>query len=74
MKDLWRIQPGPLSGYGYQESKNELLQYKDISPVELIKKKKNVRKKPQKGVRVFFISKYDPRMPQPRQLLPRENT
>ena len=58
-----------ISGYSYQETKKELLKFKDEDPLQLIKKKKTVRKKPNKGVRSFFISKYDPRMPHPRQLI-----
>ena len=42
-----------------------------MDPLELIRKEKTVRKKPEKGVRVFYISKYDPRMPQPRQMITR---
>ena len=61
-----------ISGYSYQESKKELLKYRDVDPLELIRKEKTVRKKPEKGVRVFYISKYDPRMPQPRQMITRK--
>ena len=32
-----------------------------MDPLNLIKKKKTVRSKPEKGVRAFFISSYDPR-------------
>ena len=37
----------------------------------MIKKKKVAKRKPEKGVNVYYISKYDPRMPQPRQLISR---
>ena len=58
-----------ISGYSYQNAKKELLKFRDIDPLNLIKKRKTVRTKPDKGVRAFFISKYDPRMPHPRQLI-----
>ena len=31
----------------------------------MIKKEKEDKKKPEKGVKAFFVSKYDPRMPHP---------
>ena len=49
--------------------KKELLKFKDEDPIELIKKEKVARDKPEKGVKVFFITKYDPRLPHPRQLI-----
>ena len=58
-----------ISGYCYQDTKKELLKFKEIDPLNLIKKSKTVRSKPEKGVRAFFISSYDPRMPHPRQLI-----
>ena len=60
-----------ISGYSYQETKKELMKFKHEDPLELIKKKKKVRNKPHKGVRSFYISKYDPRMPHPRKLITR---
>ena len=47
------------------------MKFKNEDPLELIKRKKTIRDKPNKGVRAFFISKYDPRMPQPRQMISR---
>ena len=58
-----------ISGYSYQESKKELLKFREVDPLELIKKKKTVRNKPEKGVRAFYVTKYDPRIPQPRQMI-----
>ena len=60
-----------ISGYNYQNTKNELLKFEKDDPIELIKKDKVYRNKPEKGVKVFYITKYDPRMPHPRQLLSR---
>ena len=60
-----------ISGYNYQETKKEMLTFLTDDPLELIKKKKTVKKKPSKGVRAFFISKYDPRMPHPRLMISR---
>ena len=60
-----------ISGYSYQNSKNELLKFKNEDPIELIKREKVVRGKPEKGVRAFYITKYDPRLPHPRQLITR---
>ena len=45
------------------------MKFKDEDPIELIKKQKVVRGKPDKGVKAFFITKYDPRVPHPRQLI-----
>ena len=60
-----------ISGHNYQNTKKELLKFKEDNPIDLIKKDKVVRNKPAKGVKSFYISKYDPRMPHPRQLLTR---
>ena len=60
-----------ISGYNYQKTKQELRKFRDLDPVELIKKEKVVRKRPEKGVQAFFITDYDPRMLHPRQLLSR---
>ena len=45
------------------------MKLKDLDPVELIKKEKKDKKKPEKGVKAFFVSKYDPRMPHPRKMI-----
>ena len=45
-----------MSGYCYQDTKKELLKFKELDPLNLIKKRKTVRSKPAKGVRAFFIS------------------
>ena len=58
-----------ISGYNYHNTKKELLELKHQDPIVLINKEKTVRNKPVKGVKSFFITKYDPRMPQPRQLI-----
>ena len=59
-----------LSGYNYQKTKQELLKFKDLDPIEEINKEK-VNKRPKKGVEAFFITDYDPRMLHPRQLISR---
>ena len=42
-----------ISGYNYQNSKKELLEFKDVDPIELIQKEKVVRNKPVKGVKAL---------------------
>ena len=54
-----------ISGYGYQQTKQELLKFKELDPIELIKKEKKVKKKPDTGVQAYYISMYDPRMLHP---------
>ena len=61
-----------ISGYNYQKTRQELLKFKDLDPVELIKKEKVVKKGPDKGVRAFYITNFDPRMLHPRQLISRK--
>ena len=39
------------------------MKFKDMDPIEIIKKEKSVKSKPEKGVRSYFITTYDPRMP-----------
>ena len=58
-----------ISGYNYQKTKQELRKFKDLDPIELIKKKKIVNKGPEKGAKAFFITDYDPRVLHPRQLI-----
>ena len=58
-----------ICGFNYQNTKKELLKFKDEDPIELIKKEKVVRDKPEKGLKAFYITKYDPRLPHPRQLI-----
>ena len=59
-----------ISGYNYHITKKEQSELKNQDPIVLINKEKTVRNKPVKGVKsFFFITKYDPRMPQPRQLI-----
>ena len=60
-----------ISGYNYQKTKNDLLKFRDLDPLELIKEEKEDKKKPDKGVKAYFVSKYDPRMPHPRALISR---
>ena len=60
-----------MSGYPYQRTKQELLSYKSLDPIALIKKEKTDKSIPEKGVKAFYVSKYDPRMPHPRKLISR---
>ena len=60
-----------IAGYNYQETKREMLKFLPEDPINLIKKEKTAKKKPNKGVRAFVISKYEPRMPHPRKLISR---
>ena len=45
------------------------MKFEKEDPIELIRKENVTRNKPEKGVKVFYIAKYDPRMPHPRKLL-----
>ena len=47
------------------------MEFINDDPIELIKKSKTIINRPEKGVRAFYVSKYDPRMPHPRQLISR---
>ena len=60
-----------ICGYNYQNTKKELLKFEAEDPLTLIRKVKVCRTKPNKGVKAFYIAKYDPRMPHPRQLITR---
>ena len=60
-----------MSGYSYQHTKQELMGFKNFDPIDLIKKEKVDRHYPERGVKAFYISKYDPRMPHPRKLISR---
>ena len=60
-----------ISGYNYQNAKQTLLQFRDEDPIALIKKPKVIRKKPEKGVKAFYVTKFDPRLPHPRQMISR---
>ena len=60
-----------ISGYPYQKTKQELLKFKNLDPIELIKKEKVDKKGPKKGVQSFYITGYDPRMLHPRRLISR---
>ena len=60
-----------ISGYNYQKTKQELKKFRHLDPVELIKKEKEDKRKPEKGVKAYYVSKYDPRMPHPRKLISR---
>ena len=58
-----------ICSYNFQNTKKELLKFKDEDPVTLIRREKVQRGKPIKGVKAFYITKYDPRLPHPRQLI-----
>ena len=60
-----------ISGYNYQKTKRELLEFKKLNPIDEIRKDKPAKKGPTKGVQTFFISQYDPRVPHPRKLISR---
>ena len=60
-----------MSGYNYQKTKQELMKFRDLDPIQLINKEKVVKKGPDKGVQAYFISTFDPRMMHPRQLITR---
>ena len=57
--------------YKYQTARSELLKCKNIDRVEYLKneKKRKENTKQKKNKKVFWISKFDPRVPHPRQVL-----
>jgi hypothetical protein len=60
-----------IAGYDYQHARSELRKFRDKDPVQMIKegpKEKDVEKS---GLRVFYVDKYDPRMPHPRKIISR---
>ena len=60
-----------ISGYKYNKAKSELLKSKSINREDFLKEEKS-RKKNQKNKnkgKVFWISKFDPRIPHPREVL-----
>ena len=61
--------PVPNASNMIQKAKQELLKFKDQDPVELIKRPRREKKKPEKGVQAFFITEFDARMPHPRKLI-----
>ena len=52
-----------ISGYNYQKTKTELMNFRNQDPIELINKDKVAKNKPDNGVKAYYIAKYDPRMP-----------
>ena len=61
-----------IAGYDYQHARSELRKFRNDNPVDMIKagpKKKNNQTK--SGVKIFYVDKYDPRMPHPRKLISR---
>ena len=60
-----------ISGFKYQKAKSELMKSKSIDREEFLKEERS-RKKKQKNKnngKVFWISKFDPRIPHPREVL-----
>ena len=60
-----------ISGYNFQTARSELMKSKNIDRVEYLKTEKERKQnvKNNKNKKVFWISKYDPRVPHPRQIL-----
>ena len=60
-----------ISGYKYQKARSELIKYKNIDRKEYLKNEKTRKEnnKNNTNKKVFWISKYDPRIPHPRQVL-----
>ena len=60
-----------ISGYKYQTARSELLKCKNIDRIEYLKnaKKRKENTKQKNNKNVFCISKFDPRVPHPRQVL-----
>ena len=61
-----------IAGYNFQHAKTELRKFRDIDPVEMIKKGPNEKDtKNNSGSKVFYVDNFDPRMPHLRQLISR---
>ena len=59
-----------IAGYNHQHSRSELRNFRDIDPVELIKKgPKDKNDDKSSGTKVFYVDNFDPRMPHPRRLI-----
>ena len=60
-----------ISGYNYQTARSELLKCKQIDRDEFLKAEKGRKKnkKQNNNKKVFWITKYDPRVPHPRAVL-----
>ena len=58
-----------MSGFKYKKKvKEDLNKLKDVDPKEVINSnRKEPTKKP--GAKVFWVSKYDPRVPHPRKIM-----
>ena len=58
-----------VSGYKYQKAKSELMKSKHIDREDFLKTEENRKKKKKNNGKVFWITKYDPRIPHPREIL-----
>ena len=61
-----------VAGYDYQHARSELRKFRKDDPVEMIKNgpsKKTTEKKT--GVKIFYVDRFDPRMPHPRKIISR---
>ncbi len=60
------------SGHSYHKAKKELNRFRDMDPVELIKKDRNRKQEERhrrRGCVAYWNAPYDPRMPPPRLLI-----
>ena len=63
-----------MAGYSYENARTELNKFRDDDHIEMIKngpKEKNTEN--ETGVKIYYVDKFDPRMPHPRKLISREN-
>ena len=60
-----------VSGFKYEKAKSELMKSKNIDREAYLKEEKNrkLKQKNKNNGKVFWISRYDPRIPHPRELL-----
>ena len=61
-----------VAGYSYDHAKKELNKFRDEDPFQLIKngpKEKSSENK--SGVKIFYVDRFDPRMPHPRKIISR---
>ena len=61
-----------IAGYDFQHARSELRKFRADDPVEMVRdgpKEKNTEN--ETGVKIFYVDKYDPRMPHPRKIISR---
>ena len=60
-----------IAGYDYQHARSELRKFRNDDPVEMIKAGPKEKNNDETGVKIFYVDKFDPRMPHPRKMIAR---